>query len=720
MMNEMQDEYTFAATCGAGTESMVAQEVESCGGLCPEIGKGVVNWRGTLASGYRACLWSRFSSRIFLTIADFPVSDENSIYGGTLQVDWRKHLDPETTFAVDCTVAGDASLPMHSRFAALRVKDGVVDQFRDRCGMRPSVDVNRPGVRLHLLIKGDTATLALDLAGDSLHRRGYRVEQSIAPLKENLAAAIVEASGWRQMAQPHTPLVDPMCGSGTLLIEAALMYGDSAPGLSRSYFGFLGWKGHDGSLWNGIVEEALAREADAGDKEWPVIVGYDSDPQAVRSARMNVRNAGLEDRIRIEKAELAVLQPPAGQGLILCNLPFGERLSETEEVAQLYRAFGRIARQRFTGWRLAVFISDPELTDSFNLPWLERYRFYNGPLQCRVLVGTAPAWEQQEFRWRIAEESNGDEGADFANRFRKNLKKLLKWAEKEKVSCFRVYDRDLLEYNVSIDLYEKWVLIQEYAPPESVEAEVAAARFKTVLRSVRETLGIRADRVFIKTRARQRGKEQYQKKSSRKKMVEVREGGCYYLANFTDYLDTGIFLDHRPVRARIHREAAGKRFLNLFGYTGTASVQAAAGGAVSTTTVDLSATYLRWARVNLAANGFDMVRNRVITADCMEWLKEDSGTYDLIFVDPPTFSNTKKERRVFDIQRDHHELLCRAMARLADNGLLIFSTNFRKFQLDPRLAEEYLATDISKVSIPFDFSRNQKIHRCWEFRRKQQ
>lgn len=717
MMKDQYNEYIFAATCGAGTESLVAEEIESCGGERLEVGKGVVNWQGCLESGYRACLWSRFSSRVFLQIATFPVTDENSVYTGASRIDWSEHLDQETTMAVDCTVAGDA-LQIHSRFAALRVKDAVVDQFRDRYGVRPSVDISRPGVRIHLLIKGRSAILAIDLSGDSLHKRGYRVEKSIAPLKENLAAAIVENSGWRKMAKPSTALVDPMCGSGTLLIEAALMYGDTAPGLSRNYFGFMGWKGHERALWNAIVEEALAREDAGNEKEWPVIVGYDSDPQTVRAARMNVKKAGLDDRIRIEKAELAVLQPPAEDGLILSNLPFGERLSDMEEVAQLYRAVGRIAKERFSGWRLAVFISNPELTDSFNLQWSERYRLYNGSLPCRVLVGTVPAEEPQDFHWRITGEPAQGEGADFSNRLRKNIKKLLKWADREGVSCFRVYDRDLPEYNVSVDLYGKWVHVQEYAPPVSVAPEVAAARFKSVLKGVRETLGIRADRVFIKTRERQRGKQQYQKKSGKKRMLEVREGGCFYLANFTDYLDTGVFLDHRPVRARIHKEAAGKRFLNLFGYTGTATVQAAAGGAISTTTVDLSATYLHWARMNLALNGFALVRNKVVSADCMQWLKEDSGTYDLIFVDPPTFSNTKKERRVFDIQRDHYELLTLAISRLADNGLLIFSTNFRRFRLDPRLGEQYSVIDISRTSIPYDFSRNQKIHMCWEFRKR--
>lgn len=718
MTFEKENLLVLAATCGAGTESMVAQEIAGFGGREPEIGRGVVSWRGSLESGYRACLWSRFASRVFLELLTFTITDQDSIYHGTRQIHWADHLDSRTTFAVDCTVTGDTAESVHSRFAALRVKDGVVDQFRETCGERPSVDIERPGVRLHLLVKGTTAILSLDLSGDSLHKRGYRVEKSIAPLKENLAAAIVEVSGWPQLQDSCAALVDPMCGSGTLLIEAALMFGDSAPGLFRNYFGFMGWKGHDRKIWSGLVDEAMARENAGGDKKWPVIIGYDADPQAVKAARMNVKRAGLDDRIRIERAELAQFSPPTEQGLILSNLPFGERLSETEEVSWLYRALGRIVKERFSGWRLAVFISSPELTDSFTLQWEEKFRLYNGPLHCRVLVTTVPLPDVQDFQWHLTDWVPEGDGADFANRFRKNLKKMLKWSKRNQISCFRVYDRDLLEYNVSIDIYEKWVHVQEYAPPASINQESATARFQVVLKCVRETLGLRADRVFIKTRERQRGKQQYQQKSSRKKMVEVREGDCSYLVNFTDYLDTGVFLDHRPVRMRIHQEAAGKRFLNLFGYTGTATVQAVKGGAVATTTVDLSTTYSRWAKMNLALNGFSFERNRVISADCMQWLAEEKGEYDLIFVDPPTFSNTKKERRIFDVQQDHYQLLTLAMHRLADNGVLIFSTNFRKFQLDARLSEEFQVADVTQATIPVDFERNQKIHMCWEFRKK--
>jgi len=246
----------------------------------------------------------------------------------------------------------------------------------------------------------------------------------------------------------------------------------------------------------------------------------------------------------------------------------------------------------------------------------------------------------------------------------------------------------------------------------------AAQRFRQCLAQIRHLFDVRRDRVFIKTRRIQKGKAQYQKQASRKKMRVVREGECYLLVNFTDYLDTGLFLDHRNVRFRIGREAAGKRFLNLFAYTGSASVHAAVGGAESTTTVDLSANYLNWARMNFNLNGFGGLAHETVQADCMKWLQESRAEYDLIFVDPPTFSNTKKERRVFDVQRDHQQLLDLVMKRLAPGGLLLFSTNFRRFQMDESIAERYDIRNISRDTIPLDFARNTKVHQCWELRKK--
>jgi len=711
-----EKERIFNASCAAGLEQLVAGEIESYGGKNTAQARGVVTWQGDISSGYRACLWSRFSSRIFLQIAEFQAADNDSIYKQCSDIDWSEHFDCDTTFAVDCTLS-EKSMITHSKFASLRVKDAIVDQFRTRMDQRPSVQTDRPGVQINLHIHGDRAVLAIDLSGESMHRRGYRAATGTAPLKETLAAAIVSLAGW-DSSDDDRILVDPMCGSGTLLIEAALIFGDSAPGLSRGYFGFTGWKGHDEDLWTGLVNEAVAREEAGMERKWPLILGYDADPVVISAARKNIVRAGLEERIRVHQAELAVLQRPGKNGIVICNPPYGERLADAEGVAQLYRALGRILRERFTGWQTGIFIANTDLADRLGIAWESSHKLYNGPLACRLFVGPVSAPREDPVQWALVPVPEESEGADFANRLQKNLRKLLRWAEREGVSCFRVYDRDMPEYNVCIDIYERWVHVHEYAPPSSIDADLAQSRLRLVLSIIRETLGIKRERIFVKTRSRQKGKQQYEKKDSRNKMHEVREGGCSFLVNFTDYLDAGLFLDHRPIRARIKREAAGKRFLNLFGYTGTASVCAASGGAASTTTIDLSNTYLQWTRANLSLNGFSGPMHETVKADCLDWLQDTDRVYDLIFLDPPTFSNTKKAARIFDIQRDHGRLIGLAMNHLEEKGVLIFSTNFRKFMLDGKLLERFDIQEISEKTLPPDFERNKKIHRCWEIRKK--
>ena len=711
--DESEEMYDLVAGCAAGLETLVKGEIEVFGGEEVEAGAGAVRWRGNLLSAYRCCLWSRFASRVYLELDRFSIHDEAELYAEARTIDWHRHLNEETTFAVGCTLSGDAVIT-HNQYAALKVKDAVADHFRERAGRRPSVQPERPGVQIHLHVEKNVATVSLDLSGESLHRRGYRDLSGKAPLKETLGAAIVALSGWPK--EPVT-LIDPMCGTGTLLIEAAMFHGDSAPGLSRRYFGFMGWLGHKEELWRSLVTEALDREEQGSRKEWPLLIGCDCDPAAVAAARKNIERAGLEQYIEVHQAEIAMLSPPPGDsGMLLVNLPYGERLLEKELVAQLYRGYGRIQRRRFSGWKTGAFLSSPDLTDSFGLPWQQKHRLFNGPIPCRLLIGEVPREVAQEFQWQPKAKDENEPDSAFGNRLRKNLKQVLKWARREDVSCFRVYDRDLPEYNLSVDLYGKWAHIQEYAPPKTVDPGLAAARFTEAVRTIKDILGLRSDRVFLKTRERQKGKKQYEKKGDHGRMYEVREGVCSFLVNFTDYLDTGLFLDHRPVRGRIFGMARGKRFLNLFGYTGTATVHAAMGGAKNTVTVDLSASYLQWARMNLAVNGLGEINNRVEQADCLAWLETCRSTFDLIFVDPPTFSNTKKEKRVFDVQRDHGLLLERAMSRLAREGILIFSTNYRRFKLDAGLEERYQVADISRESLAFDFSRNPKIHQCWEFR----
>ncbi len=711
----------FTATCGAGLESLLEQEIKDFGGQNIVTAPGAVSWHGQLESGYRACLWSRFGSRILLELARFPAPDADTLYHETGTIDWDAHFSPKNSFAVYCTLT-NAELN-HSKYAALRVKDAIVDQFRIRAGRRPDVDVSAPAIRFNLHVLEKEATLSLDLSGDSLHRRGYRQTAGEAPLKETLAAAIVHLAGWRRDTPADTVLLDPMCGSGTLLIEAALIYGDTAPGLMRHQFGFMAWKGHRPKLWQRLVEEALEREALGMERKWPQIIGYDADPAVVSAARQNIAKAGLEDRIQVSQRQLAHLDSPASSGLMVTNPPYGERLSRKEAVKYLYRCLGRIFQDRFPGWRIGFFTSNPDLADMTRLSWQKRFRLYNGPIKCRLLAGVTKTKEpghEAKNSWTLHDVESTGPSRDFANRLRKNCRDLFQWASRESITCLRIYDADMPEFNLAVDLYEQWVHVQEYAPPKTIDPKKARTRLNQALQVIRDMLQVPHSRIFIKTRQRQKGRTQYQKKQGPGKLYEVREGNCRFLVNFTDYIDTGLFLDHRTTRRMVGELAKGKRFLNLYGYTGSATVHAAMEGSLSTTTVDISSTYLARARANMSLNGFGGPQHLFVQADCLQYLRETRERFGLIFVDPPTFSNSRHRKETFDVQRDHEQLLRLAMHRLSKNGLLIFSTNFRKFRFSRALEKEFLTEEITGDTIPRDFQRHKNgfIHRCWKLRHR--
>ena len=561
---------------------------------------------------------------------------------------------------------------------------------------------------------------SLDLSGDSLHRRGYREATVAAPLKETLAAALLLKAGWPAIAAAGGPLLDPMCGSGTLAIEAAWIAGDQAPGLLRSHWGFSGWLGHIPHYGTDCWPRRSSG-VEAGHPRIPQILASDHDPKAVRATLINAGRAGVADRIRIERCELAAVEPPPSPpGLLIANPPYGERLGEQDEWVELYAQLGDRLKARFTGWRAAVFTGHPELGKRMGLRAEKTHVFHNGPLACRLLrFRVEPAFfvdrgvADRRARAFALERAVAAGAEGFVNRLRKNLRHLGRWAEREGISCYRLYDADLPEYAVAVDRYEQWLHVQEYAPPPSVDPARARERLEQVLAVLPAVLELPPEHLFLKVRQRQKGANQYQKQADRGRFHEVHEGPARFLVNFTDYLDTGLFLDHRTTRRLLGELAAGRRFLNLFGYTGAATVYAALGGATGTTTVDLSATYLDWARRNLELNGIRGSRHELIQADCRQWLARARDRYDLILLDPPTFSNSKRLEETFDVQRDHVELLRHVLRRLAPNGALIFSTNHRKFRLDRDALADVRIEDWSRRTRPPDFARNPKIHQCW-------
>jgi 23S rRNA (guanine2069-N7)-methyltransferase / 23S rRNA (guanine2445-N2)-methyltransferase len=416
--------------------------------------------------------------------------------------------------------------------------------------------------------------------------------------------------------------------------------------------------------------------------------------------------------------------------LVVSNPPYGKRLGDFPELVGTYETLGERLKEHFTGWEAAVFTGNPELGAHLGLRAHRANVLFNGPLACKLLLfhigaaavraGSGPTTQGPPSRGEQRAESAVSEGPlMFENRLRKNLKRLRHWAAREDIHCYRLYDADLPEYSAAIDVYEDWAHLQEYAPPSTVDPVRARRRLKGMVSVLPEVLGIPPDHVVVKVRRPQRGSSQYQRLSEQGRFVEVTEGGLRFLVNLTDYLDTGLFLDHRLTRGLIRGLAGGRRFLNLFAYTGSATVYAAAGGATSTTTVDLSPTYLDWARRNLELNGFAGANHTFIRADCMEWLAHTAGghTFDLIFLDAPTFSNSKSMTTTLDLQRDHPELIRATGGLLSREGTLLFATNSRHFKLDPALAQEFTVDDISKQTIPPDFVRSPRIHRCFRITR---
>jgi 23S rRNA (guanine2445-N2)-methyltransferase / 23S rRNA (guanine2069-N7)-methyltransferase len=710
----------WIATAPVGAASVLAEELAAFGGSDIRERSHDVKFQGTLDVGYRACLWSRTATRVLLSLGSVDATTSKNLFEAVRRMDWREHLAPGATLACDCS-GGNESI-RHTIYGSQLLKDAVCDSLRDATGERPNIRPERPDVLLHLHVEGPTALVSVDFSGESLHRRGYRIDGGRAPLKENVAAAVLLRAGWPAVNEAGGLLVDPLCGSGTFLTEAAMIAADAAPALNREYFGFSGWRGHDAALWDRMREEARERRAARTPRR--CILGSDVDPDAVRMSIENAANAGVADWIHVEKRALGeVTRPSADIGLVVTNPPYGERIGAESGLSELYSELGRTLRQRFKGWQAAVLTGNPPLARNLGVYAKRTHRVYNGTIECRLLRFDLNEASEQRPADLVRADWSGRPGAQmFANRLRKNLKLLDAWALREHVECFRVYDADMPEYAFAIDLYGRegrHAYVQEYAPPKTVNQESARERRREVLAVLPEVLAVPPQHVHSRVRQPQKGTLQYEKRESIAERHVVRENGLKFWVNFRDYLDTGLFLDHRIMRQMLREWARGTDFLNLFCYTGSATVHAAAGGARSTASVDLSNTYLDWAHENLLLNGFGGAEHELFRADCLEWLESQSvwgPRFDLIFVDPPTFSNSKRMEGVLDVQRDHVGMIRRSLKLLRPGGRLVFSTNFTRFKLDTETLADLAIEDITAQTIPRDFERHAKIHACFVIR----
>ncbi|EFL79497.1 bifunctional 23S rRNA (guanine(2069)-N(7))-methyltransferase RlmK/23S rRNA (guanine(2445)-N(2))-methyltransferase RlmL [Actinobacillus pleuropneumoniae] len=708
----MTTQITYFATAARGFEEMLKTELEQiCQAEC-KVAQGGVHFTTTQRGAYQALLHSRLASRILLPLVTTKIFSDLDLYATIVGINWAEIFDPRDTFFVDFN--GTNREIRNTQFGAMRVKDGVVDYFERKGFARPTVDKDHADIRIHVYLDRENMVVSLDLSGDALHMRGYREDTGKAPLRETLAAAIVLRSGW----QKGTPLVDPMCGSGTLLIEAAQMQAGIAPQLHRKHWGFNAWKGHQQAVWKEVLEQAYLQQ---NEEIQPLFFGFDLDHRVLAKAKQNAKNAGVAHLIQWQQGDIAALKNPCPNqvGTVICNPPYGERLGTTPALIALYSVFGQRLKQQFSGWNASIFSGEPELLNCLRLRSHRQFKAKNGPLDClqkNYQISERTATEQQADELKF--EQNAQVAPDFANRLAKNIKKIEKWAKQQGINAYRLYDADLPEYNLAVDRYDDHIVVQEYAAPKNIDEQKARQRLLDAVSATLYVTGVETNKLVLKVRQKQKGTNQYEKLANKGDYFYVTEYGAKLWVNLTDYLDTGLFLDHRLTRKMVGQMAKGKTFLNLFAYTGSATIHAALNGAKSTTTVDMSNTYLNWAEQNLELNNLPLRNNRLFQADCLQWLSECRERFELIFVDPPTFSNSKRMEDSWDVQRDHIKLMTRLKRILTADGTIVFSNNKRGFKMDfEGLTELGLqAENISHKTLPLDFERNPQIHNCWIIR----
>ncbi len=705
-------------SCPKGVENVLQDELAAMGLDDFKQTVGGIYCEGDFEHVYRICLWSRFANRVVWVLEQKTVSNKEELYSLAHRIAWPACFSLQKTFAVD--FKGTNDFIDHTNYGGLLVKDAVVDHFKEEFGERPNVNADNPDVQLYAHVRRDKFLLGIDVSGGSLHRRGYRLDGSKAPLKENLAAALMVRAGVK--LNDERVLIDPLCGSGTLLIEGALIKLGIAPNVDRERFGFEHLIRHKSVYWQELLAEAKTIRqqalAQAHANKLCLAKGYDKDARALEAAQNNADRAGLSGLIEFKQQALLdfAVKPDQGPLLLVTNPPYGERLEEREVLFPLYQLLGEKIRQYCQGYQAAVLSSDDYLLKGLALQKSKVYQFYNGALPAQWMLFEI---YKKEDKQESAHDPRFDQGVEMvANRLRKNQKRLQNWLKQQDIRAYRVYDADMPEYAFALDCYNDKYQLTEYAPPKTVDKFAAFQRRQQFEKAVKQVFNLRNEQLIYKERRQQKGKAQYEKISDVQNYFTVQEGKAQLLVNLHDYLDTGLFLDHRPVRKMIGQMAAGQRFLNLFSYTSAATVHAALGGAKSSVSVDMSNTYIEWSEKNFKANRIDMKNHVLLRENCLEWLARCREKYDLVFLDPPSFSNSKKMEGTFDVQRDQKGLIDDAMRVLNPGGTLIFSNNLRDFKLEPLIAEKYQVENISTKTIDMDFERNPRIHQCWLIRHK--
>lgn len=752
-------QYDLIAACAFGLEAIVRRELAALG-IDATIGEsGRVHFRGSLETVAQTNLWLRCADRVLIRVAEFPAADFDALFETSKAIRWGNWMPADAAF----TVTGRSVKSTLTSVPACQraVKRAIVDAMQ-RDHHTDSLPESGASFKIDIAILKDTATITIDTTGRSLHRRGYRSDVTAAPLKETLAAALVMLSYWKR----DRPLVDPFCGSGTILIEAAMIGRQIAPGQSRE-FAFEQWPDAPRESLLKLRSEALENVLDPLPQR---LLGSDTDFRVLRFARENAEAAGVTADVHFETADVRDLQSRRRFGCLITNPPYGMRLGRDREIEELYASIPHVLRHLPT-WSFYFLTAFRGFEKVIGRKADRRRKLYNGRIECTYFQfhGPKPVTDQQQRGGdggqtpRPGSEPNRDaervsdtelasdtagaktksppppapparpyvhavgpaafgslpENAQhqaelFATRLRKRAKHFRRLFAKRNITCYRLYERDIPEIPLVVDRYEDHLHLSEFERPHERDPAQHANWLDLMAATAGEALEVPASNVYIKHRARQRGKTQHQKVAETEQRIPVREGGLTFLVNLADYVDTGLFLDHRVTRQMVREQAEGKHFLNLFAYTGSFTTYAAAGGAASTTSVDLSQNYLDWAAENLVVNGLDGPQHRFVAMDINEFVRRHrpGEAYDLVVCDPPTFSNSKSTERDWKVQHDVVPLLSKVMELLRPGGVIFFSTNFRTFKFDTESFPASAVHEISKQTVPDEF-RNRRIHRCW-------
>jgi len=708
--------HQFLALTSPGIEILLADEIKSLGGEQVTQKTEGVYFSGTLALGYHVCLWTRMATRVMLKLAEGDANNKDELFAAAASVNWSEVFSNEDTFSVD--FVGYSEEIRNSQFGGLVIKDAIVDHFRDKELERPSVQKSEPSISFQARLLRQQVVIYLDFSGRGLFQRGYRKNSGVAPLKENLAAALIKRSGW--LDDTSKPLLDPMCGSGTILIEAVAMAAGQAPAIDREVWGFDHWLGHNNDSWQSALTQAIEKSDHGLENVKVKVFGNDIDSRVIYTAQQNARTAKMQQFIEFSCKDINALNNSfGGPGTVLFNPPYGVRIGELPTLVENFALFGKKLKTQFLNWRIAILTGNVELLSMLKLASFKRYKFKNGPIDCQLALYNID--EKQSAKDESNPQADFEQkDSAFANRLIKNRKNLKNWVKKEQLECYRLYDADIPEYNVAIDIYGEYAVIHEYSAPSDIPVEKSAKRLQEVIYFTPKVLQIPTDKVVLKTRSKQKGKNQYEKVDKKNQSITVNEYGAKIKVNLWDYLDTGLFLDHRKTRQIIAQKSKNKSLLNLFAYTGSVSLQAALHGASSITTVDMSNTYLEWAQDNFSLNKLISHKFQFIQADCLQWLKKNEEQFDVVFIDPPTFSNSKRMGESFDVQRDHVDLITDGLKALAPNGELIFTNNKRNFKIDIDAMNSLGVTvkSLSELTRDKDFQRNKHIHNSWLITRK--